>query len=569
MWGDVNGAGARPTLRSMDTPPPIEERVSTGAVKVQVLDEYDLPIPGATVCVMGPNMMVAQEAFTDPEGRVRIDGLPPGSIEVVVERDGFEPAHRREVAVEAGRIAMVPVTLRVMDYGEPLFHDLLPALLPDHGRRGASLDDSTLAALPQVSLGGLAGLMSHPALGAGEAVPAQIFDLSVPETALGAVPWALVGGLDRSSVGLRGGDRAELALPNGPLRGGAGDLTLAGAANGALGGAFTLSGPLIKDRLALVGGVEAGFLGEGAGLVARGQKSEAWFSAGLLRSEDVALAGGDVTLVRYRTSLGLSGLGALTEAGPEARAALRASRRVWLGSTHSLSTRLEGLSGVDTTAALISVNDIWDVRCYTVLPSARVRLGVDEAPRLEASLGLASGGFRMAGFALAGQRYEGLEALEGGEVRSREALVGGAARLHYLTLTASALGAARMDATSGDALPGRADLQLALSRDLRTLNGVGAITWRPPIEGFNTDLPELETGVLVAAAIGGLASLDPTFGLGLRAASEQGALTGAAAARLGLGLELDNTRLELALEGSYGAAARDQLWLSVRMSASP
>ena len=45
-----------------------------------MLDDAGLPIPGATVRVMGPIMMVAQEAFTDPEGRVRIDGLPPGPI---------------------------------------------------------------------------------------------------------------------------------------------------------------------------------------------------------------------------------------------------------------------------------------------------------------------------------------------------------------------------------------------------------------------------------------------------------------------------------------------------------
>ncbi len=551
----------------MDTPPPIEERVSTGAVKVEVLDDAGLPIPGATVRVMGPNMMVAQEAFTDPEGRVRIDGLPPGSIEVEVEHAGFEPGHRREVAVEAGRIAMVPVTL--VSNAPGCVFGLDAHLLPDHGRRGAWLAPSTLSALPTVSLGGLAGVISHPALGLGEAVPTQVFGLAAPDVAVGAVPLAMVAAVDGSSVGLRGGEGAEIVLADGPLHRGAAELTLAGAADGALGGAFTVAGPLIKSHLGLLGGAEAGFLGEGAGLVARGQKGIARFSAGLLRSDEVALAGGDATLVRYRSSVELSGLGALTEAGPEARGALTGTMRAGAWSTHSIKARVEGLGGGETAAALISAKDNWDISGYTVLPSARVRLGVDESPRLEASLGLSSGGAILGGFALAGQRYEGLEALEGGEVRSREALVGGAARLHYLTLTASALGAARMDATSGDALPGRADLQLALSRDLRTLNGVGAITWRPPIEGFNTDLPELETGVLVAAAIGGLASLDPAFGLGLRAASEQGALTGAAAARLGLGLELDNTRLELALEGSYGAAARDQLWLSVRMSASP
>ena len=430
--------------------------------------------------------------------------------------------------------------------------------------------DLNLAALPWVALGGVEGVLAHPALGVGEAVPPQILDLAVPEAAVGAVPLALVDGLDAASIGLRDGEGARIALARADLTRGAGSLTVAGATDGALGGALTLSGPVVRREVALLGSMEAGLLGQATGLVAGGHVRDAlWLQGAALRSDEAALVGASAMILpSVGTTLRVAALGASTDAGVQGRAALEGVFDPGAWSSHRLSARLEGLGDADTAAALISTKYEWDLGQSEVRPSARVRLGVDEVPRVEGQLGLSRGAASRGAFALAGQRYEGLEALDGGAVRSREALLGGTLWLRRVTLVASALGAARADALSGEALPGRADLQLSASGEVWPLMGVGALTWRPPWTDLNADLPELETGLLLSTSDLQVGRVNPSAGLGGRLDLEEGALTAAAAARVELAWEGDHLRGALAIEGAGGPDTAERLWLSASVSGS-
>ena len=53
----------------MDSPPPVEEQVSAGAVKVEVLDEDGIPIPGVWVRLSGVGVLGALEVSTDADGK--------------------------------------------------------------------------------------------------------------------------------------------------------------------------------------------------------------------------------------------------------------------------------------------------------------------------------------------------------------------------------------------------------------------------------------------------------------------------------------------------------------------
>lgn len=69
-------------------PPPVDEPPPpppTGALRGRVVDDGGSPLPGATVKVG------EQSATTDDDGGFTIAGLPPGDVEVTIERPGHEP----------------------------------------------------------------------------------------------------------------------------------------------------------------------------------------------------------------------------------------------------------------------------------------------------------------------------------------------------------------------------------------------------------------------------------------------------------------------------------------------
>ena len=76
------------------------QTATTGAIEGTVLDPQGRAVPGATVTVTGSNLISAQTAVTDDQGRYRIANLPPGKYDVTVAATGGFAESKRESQVE-------------------------------------------------------------------------------------------------------------------------------------------------------------------------------------------------------------------------------------------------------------------------------------------------------------------------------------------------------------------------------------------------------------------------------------------------------------------------------------
>ena len=72
--------------------------VLQGAVKDATKKQ---PVEGAIVTVTSPALQVEQVAVTDSSGFYRVPNLPPGTYLLRVDRDGFLPHERAQIALRA------------------------------------------------------------------------------------------------------------------------------------------------------------------------------------------------------------------------------------------------------------------------------------------------------------------------------------------------------------------------------------------------------------------------------------------------------------------------------------
>ena len=63
---------------------------TNGAISGRVLDQTDLPLPGVTVTVEGPNLQGPRSAVTSANGDYIVPLLPAGSYTVTFELSGFQ-----------------------------------------------------------------------------------------------------------------------------------------------------------------------------------------------------------------------------------------------------------------------------------------------------------------------------------------------------------------------------------------------------------------------------------------------------------------------------------------------
>jgi outer membrane receptor protein involved in Fe transport len=89
------------------------QTVTTGTIEGSVTDVNGAVVPGATVTATSPNLIRAQSATTDSEGRFRILSLPPGKYTVTIEAaSGFAKSEQQDVEVNLSRTSSVDIKLQ-------------------------------------------------------------------------------------------------------------------------------------------------------------------------------------------------------------------------------------------------------------------------------------------------------------------------------------------------------------------------------------------------------------------------------------------------------------------------
>src|ERR1043166_4436548 len=85
---------------------------TTGSIEGTVTDVNGAAVPGASVRVTSPNLISAQTATADDNGRYKIANLPPGRYTVMVEKTkGFAKFEKTEVEVNLSRNSVVEIQL--------------------------------------------------------------------------------------------------------------------------------------------------------------------------------------------------------------------------------------------------------------------------------------------------------------------------------------------------------------------------------------------------------------------------------------------------------------------------
>ncbi|HSE23734.1 MAG TPA: TonB-dependent receptor [Pyrinomonadaceae bacterium] len=86
---------------------------TTGSIEGTVTDTTGATVPGVSIRVTSPNLISAQSATSDDNGRYKIQNLPPGRYNVVVEAvKGFAKFEKTEVEVNLSRSSSVEIQLQ-------------------------------------------------------------------------------------------------------------------------------------------------------------------------------------------------------------------------------------------------------------------------------------------------------------------------------------------------------------------------------------------------------------------------------------------------------------------------
>src|SRR5215813_976526 len=89
------------------------QTATTGTIEGLVTDTAGAVVPGATVKVSSPNLIRAQTATSDSQGRYRLANLPPGKYTVTVEAvSGFAKFEQADVEVNLSKTSTLDVRLR-------------------------------------------------------------------------------------------------------------------------------------------------------------------------------------------------------------------------------------------------------------------------------------------------------------------------------------------------------------------------------------------------------------------------------------------------------------------------
>jgi outer membrane receptor protein involved in Fe transport len=176
------------------------QETTSGSIAGRVVDQQNLPVPGATVTVIAPQGPIV--FTTDSQGQFFAPYLTPGTYEVKVELQGFRPIDRKQIEVRLGQRVELTFPVAVGNLTEAVVVEgSSPVIDASKTEVGATLDSTLLNALPVgrrfseslyiapgVSSSGQAGA-ANPSLAGGSGLDNQyvIDDLNITNGAYGAL----------------------------------------------------------------------------------------------------------------------------------------------------------------------------------------------------------------------------------------------------------------------------------------------------------------------------------------------------------------------------------------------
>ncbi|MCD6451610.1 MAG: carboxypeptidase regulatory-like domain-containing protein, partial [Acidobacteria bacterium] len=98
-----------------------QSSVQTGNLNGTVKDETGAVLPGVTVTITSPAMIVPQLVTqTDEHGFFRFPAIPPGVYQVKFELEGFATLVRKGIVVSLGKTTTLNVTMKVAAVAETI-----------------------------------------------------------------------------------------------------------------------------------------------------------------------------------------------------------------------------------------------------------------------------------------------------------------------------------------------------------------------------------------------------------------------------------------------------------------
>jgi hypothetical protein len=85
----------------------------TGVIKGQVTDQSGARLPGAALTLAGAQLHGQKTAVADAEGNFIFLGLAPGSYEIEVKQNGFQPGKQENIQLRAGQTLTLDLRLAV------------------------------------------------------------------------------------------------------------------------------------------------------------------------------------------------------------------------------------------------------------------------------------------------------------------------------------------------------------------------------------------------------------------------------------------------------------------------
>jgi hypothetical protein len=126
--------------------------VADSTLKGKVIDQSDAGVSRATVTVMSAERGVVRSVRTDDEGNYRVPLLQPGTYELRVEAEGFQPQVLQRVLLTVGEVAVRDVELQVNQVNAAVSVNSEPAIVEtERTQQSDTVERMQIETLPNLS----------------------------------------------------------------------------------------------------------------------------------------------------------------------------------------------------------------------------------------------------------------------------------------------------------------------------------------------------------------------------------------------------------------------------------